>query len=333
MNDWLVKLFPNWTAWKSFWSTLEFGREVKTWWVVGFAGLFLAALWLYRRDTRALHPFWKIWLWGLRLAVILALLVVALVPQERKSEVKALHSEVVILADTSVSMTRQDADAPARAGTTSEKRVPSRSELVKALLEKSPLVSDLRKTHDVHIETFDSELVRHQLLQKWPAPKSIQSSGSAAHLQDADTSSAAIAASSQTPQGKPLDWGEILRPRGSETRLGEALLAVIREESGDTLSGIVVITDGGNNAGVDPLTAAEAAVANKVRLIAVGVGSTKKPVLLQLAEIQAPTHVHINDGFAITAFVTGHGLARQMIEVELSTRLEQDEGEFAVIQT
>jgi len=43
--------------------------------------------------------------------------------------------------------------------------------------------------------------------------------------------------------------------------------------------------------------------------------------------------VHINDGFTITAFVTGHGLARQMVEVELSTRLDDEDGEFAVIQS
>src|SRR4029077_13538806 len=103
-------------------------------------------------------------------------------------------------------------------------------------------------------------------------------------------------------------------------------------EGDETLSGVVCITDGGNNAGVDPLSAAEAAVMNKVRLLPVGVGSTKKPVTLQLAEIQAPTHVHINDGFTLTAFVNGQGLARQPIVVELLSQLEQEEGEPAVVQ-
>jgi hypothetical protein len=84
MNEWIVKLFPGWEAWTTFWTTLEFGREAKAWWVVGFVALFLTASWLYRRDTRALHPFWKAWLWGLRVGVLVALFVVALVPQERK---------------------------------------------------------------------------------------------------------------------------------------------------------------------------------------------------------------------------------------------------------
>jgi hypothetical protein len=316
MNESIARLFPDSQAWTGFWSTLEFGREAKASWMLAFIALFLAASWLYRRDTRALHPFWKVWLWGLRMSVLAALFVVALVPQERKSEVRPQPSQVVILADTSVSMSRQDQDVAAAAGGSSLKAIPSRADLVQRMLEQSPLVETLRKTHDVHLETFDSQLVRHEVLQKRSV---LKASGTA------ETAAQAAA--------RPIDWHEMLRPRGVETRLGEALLAVIREHNDETLSGVVVITDGGNNAGVDALSAAEAAVAGKVRLIPVGVGSTKKPVTLRLAEIQAPTHVHINDGFTITAFITCQGLARQPITVELLTKLEQDEGEPAVVQT
>src|SRR5262249_25671084 len=97
--------------------------------------------------------------------------------------------------------------------------------------------------------------------------------------------------------------------------------------------GVVVITDGGNNAGVDPLSAAEAAVTAKVRVIPIGVGSTKKPVMLQLAEIQAPTHVHIGDGFSITAFISGQGMAGQPLNVELLSKTEGDEEAPAVVET
>jgi hypothetical protein len=333
MSDWLVKLFPDWEAWASFWSTLEFGRESSGWWIAGFALLVLSATWLYRRDTRALNPLWKVWLWGLRIGVLLVLLVIALAPQERRSEVKVLPSQVVILADTSASMSRRDKDDADRVRVPQSQRVvPSRADLVRELFEKSPLLNELRKTHDVHIETFDSQLVRHQLLRKFAAPNPI--AGARGNATPGTGNVARVSAASQKGAvAKPIGWAEILRPRGVETRLGEALLSVIREQAGETLAGVVVVTDGGNNAGVDPLSAAEAALANKVRLIPVGVGSTKRPVTLQLAEIQAPTHVHINDGFTITAFVTSQGLARQPLSIELSTRAEQDEGEPAVIQS
>ena len=327
MTDWLIKLFPDWPEWAAFWSTFEFGREARGWWIAGIAALFLSSTWLYRRDTLALHPFWKIWLWGLRSGVLAGLLVIALAPQQRKSEVTAISSKVVILADTSVSMSRQDKDA-APMGAATGKAVPSRAELVRDLLEKSPLLGELRKTHDVHIETFDSQLVRQQLLRKNSGVAAGVATGAAAGANSEPGNTAGSA-----KVAKPVDWAEILRPRGVETRLGEALLAVIREEAGDTFSGVVVVTDGGNNAGVDPVSAAEAAVAAKVRVIPIGVGSTKKPVTLQLAEIQAPTHVHINDGFTITAFVTGQGLARQPLSIELLTKAEKDEGEPVVIQS
>jgi hypothetical protein len=330
MNETIARLFPDWPAWTSFWTTLEFGREARASWVLAFVVLFLAASWLYRRDTRSLHPFWKVWLWGLRMSVLAALLVVALVPQERTSKVRPSPSQVVILADTSVSMSRQDKDLAGAASDAPEKAVPSRAELVQRVLKESPLIETLRATHDVHIETFDSQLVRHEVLPK----RTVQKSGKGAESPASPLAQGApsAAAGPRAPE-RPIDWHEVLRPRGVETRLGEALSAVIREQNDETLSGVVVITDGGNNAGVDPLSAAEAAVAGKVRLIPIGVGSTRKPVTLHLAEIQAPTHVHINDGFTITAFITGQGLARQPITVELLTKLEQDAAEPAVIQT
>ncbi|MFM8583371.1 MAG: hypothetical protein ACKOFW_18025, partial [Planctomycetaceae bacterium] len=142
----------------------------------------------------------------------------------------------------------------------------------------------------------------------------------------------APAADPAQPPVAPPNWEELLRPKGAESRLGEALLQAIREQSGETLSGIVVISDGQNNAGVDPGTVSDLAVNARTRVIPVGVGSPRRPVTLQLAELQAPTHVHINDGFALTALVTGQDLPRQPMKVELFSKLERDEGEPVIVQ-
>lgn len=316
MKDWLAKMFADWPAWTEFWSTVEFGRESKGWWLFGFFVLFLVASWLYRRDTRELHAFWKIWLWSLRVLAILALLLVALAPQERKSRVITRNSRAVLLIDTSVSMSRQDKDQ----ANSSESTVPSRADLVRRVLEQSNLLDALRKTHDVSIATFDSTLTKQLLLPKVAASGTAGSSGNRP-----------VPGTTAAEKIDKPDWQSLLRPRGVETRLGEAVLQLVREENDETLAGIAVMTDGGANAGVDPQTAAEAAVAGKVRLIPIGVGSTRKPVTLQLAEIQAPTHVHIGDGFTVTAFVTGQGLARQLVQVELLSKAEDDEGEPSVI--
>ncbi|MBS0266597.1 MAG: VWA domain-containing protein [Planctomycetes bacterium] len=323
MNERLARLFPEWTSWSEFWTSLEFGRELQQpttlGFVIGFVVLFLAATWLARRDTRSLHPGWRAWLWTLRIAVLGSLFLIAFAPQVRKSQVEPEHSRVVVLVDTSISMSRQDWDLAEAAATTAA--VPSRAELVRELLEKSNLLSTLRQTHHVSIETFDSQVTRQQELPRLAPPASVA------------PGAAQPPAASQPAAARPPDWAEIVRPRGVETRLGEALLTTAREQAGDTLSGVVVITDGGNNAGVDPVSAAEFAVTNKVRLIPVGVGSTQKPSTLQLAEIQAPTHVHINDGFNIDVFVNGQGIARQPIAVELLSKPENAEGDPVLVET
>jgi hypothetical protein len=317
MKEWIAKLFSDWPEWTEFWNTVEFGRESKGWWLCGFLVLALAASWLYRRDTRELHAFWKVWLWSLRLLVLAALLLVALAPQERKSRVITRNSRAILLFDTSVSMSRQDRDLAASSGAA----VPSRAELVRQVLENTKLLDTLRQTHDVTIATFDSTLARQVLLPKTEQP------GTA----DGDVQTPAPAAPGGKRPAEKIDWEKVLRPRGVETRLGEALLQLIREEGDETLAGIAVYTDGGANAGVDPQSAAEAAVAAKVRVISIGVGSTRLPVSLQLSEIQSPTHVHIGDGFTLTAFVTGHGLAGQMVQVDLLGKPEEAEGEPEVI--
>src|SRR5579872_170917 len=64
------------TAW-------EFGREGWQIYAACFAALILVVGWIYRRDTSELNWFWKLWLFGLRGAVIAGLLIIALDPEER----------------------------------------------------------------------------------------------------------------------------------------------------------------------------------------------------------------------------------------------------------
>lgn len=308
MTEWLSKLFPDSPRWVHFWNTVEFGRDGAFTWVAGFALLLLLASWIYRRDAANLHVGWKLWLASLRIAVLLCLLVVALVPQERDSRIISQPSRVALLFDSSISMGIRDKTA---AGTQREATPPTRAETVAAVLEKSPLIETLRKTHDVTVYTFDSRLVKQQLLEKQTGEPS---------------ATAKTPADLTAPAPTPARWTQWLLPRGLETRLGESLLDLVRQEAGDTLSGLVLFTDGGSNAGIDPSTAADAAAAARVRLFPVGVGSTQKPVNLQLAEIQSPTHVHLGDGFSLTAFLSGQGLSGQLVQVELLSKPEAEDG-------
>jgi hypothetical protein len=133
---------------------LDWPESARDW--VLFAGFALAivyVVWMYLRDTRTLSPIWTVWLTGLRLAVVAALIVIALNPQQRTQKDAYRPSQVALLVDTSTSM-QQSATDPRSSG---EQSPESRAAAVHKLLAESPLVQELQKVHHVDLYTFDSD--------------------------------------------------------------------------------------------------------------------------------------------------------------------------------
>ncbi len=275
-------------------------------WIVLFGGgsaMLIWTVWLYLRDTADLSWTWKLWLTSLRIATLIALVVIALNPSDRTQKQSFRPSRVALVVDTSLSM-RHSAAIPGDGGSVG----PSRAEVVKTLLADSRLMDTLRKQHEVSLFTFDSALSGpHRVFPRTIVP---------------------AAAKNESPSSSPietrLDWDELLRPRGLESRLGESLAELIRQTAGRTLSGIVLLTDGVSNAGIDPTTAHDRAVSTKTRLIAVGIGTTDVPVNLAVSEIASPTDVQMGDPFEITAFIQGNGLKGREVDVELLMKSETD---------
>lgn len=303
--------------------TWEFGRESWQGLAILAVVVFLLIGWLYRRDTREIHWFWKGFLFSLRAAVLAGVLVIALNPQMRTETEQVRPSRVVVLVDGSVSMgfpesatappTTPMTPAPPATATPSESR--SRAVAIQDLITQTPLLAELRKTHDLVFYRFDSRLEQLQVL-----PRNIPESATS------------VPATASASPPTPLNAQALVEPRGLETRLGESLAELIRETAGETLAGIVIVSDGQSNAGLDVDAAREAALAAKVRLITVGVGSTAPPVNLQLANVQAPTMVRKGDSFTITAFVQGQGVTGQAVEVQLQSKLENDPAPASLIE-
>lgn len=285
----------------------EFGRE--NWWAWGIVCLACVAMcgWWYRRDTRELSAVWRVALFGLRGSVWIGLLLIFLDPQERTETEVVRPSRVALLVDTSSSM-----GFPVKAGENESVAAMSRIDAVRGMLESGPLVPQLRTRHEVEVYTFDSKLTSRGTLNK-TAP--------------AEKGGAEISA------GEPAAWKEWLKATGQETRLGESLVELIRETAGETLSGIVVFTDGASNSGIETSSAHAAALAAETRVITIGLGSVEKPANLQVQTVQAPTHAHVGDGFQITAFLTGQGLSGQNVTVELLGKEERATAPLTVLQT
>lgn len=287
---------------------------------LGALGLILIlGIRIYRRDTAEVRRFWRFWLTGLRLCVLAGLVVIAVNPQERTQKLAYRPSQVAVLVDRTLSMQFPETQSEANGEVPlSEGR--SRSAAVAELLGQSGLLDELQKNHSVSVYSFDTAIAGpHLVLRSKDSRVQAQSKSPAATSGSGDGESRSVI--------ETTDWNAIVEPVGLETRLGESLLELVRTVSGNSLSGIVVITDGASNSGIDPEKAVAAARESKARIVTVGVGSTRQPVNIQIASVQAPSDVHVGDAFEITAFIQTQGLSGQNAAVELLGRPEESDAE------
>ena len=261
------------------------------------------ALFIARRDTRDLNPFWMVWLGGLRLLTIAVLVVIALNPHIRTQRESFRPSQVAILVDTSTSMKQPASDV--QPGTA----VKERADAVREFFEKSPLVATLQKQHAVDLYTFDSDLVGPLYRFPWTGAASGGPTGEAV---------------------QPPLWDVWLKPAKNATALGDAIDKVLAEQKGRTLSGVIVVSDGANNVGRSPDSAIARAKQHGVKLMAIGVGGTTPPVDLSILKIVSPSDVAKGDAFELTAWVQSRGLSNQNANVELLQRGPQDASPIVV---
>ena len=121
-------------------------------------------------------------------------------------------------------------------------------------------------------------------------------------------------------QSDSIDWATALAPQGNETRLGDALRRWMHDSRNVPLAGIILITDGGLNAGVDAQAAIALARDERIKVFCIGMGSRDRPVNVALSDMIAPTRAYPGDSFEITGYVQADGLAGRSVTVELTSR-------------
>ncbi len=277
------------------------------WWqlpalVLALSAIGLFVLWTYRRDAAELPRGVGLVLTALRLGAIAAV-AAAYLDFERTAEHELVFpSRVAILVDSSASMTLRDEPAgePA-AEPAGEQQADTRSQHALNVLHEGGLLAALAPRHEVSVWRFDADA---ESLTVLPTASATASAASA------DPSSA-----TSSPVG---DWQERLTARGYETRLGEALTRVLDQEPGGVLAGVVVLTDGVNNAGIDPAAAVTALATAGVPVHSLGIGSDRLPTNVRVADVLVPARVFPGDRFAVTAYLQSQGLAGQTVRVELA---------------
>ncbi|MCA9050499.1 MAG: VWA domain-containing protein, partial [Planctomycetaceae bacterium] len=284
------------------------------------------------RDSRFLAMPWRVILLGFRLSLIAGLLWILLNPRQRTQTTQIQPSRVGVLVDTSLSMAFPAADSAGTIDTESDSG-PSRSEAVLKTLIDAGLLKDLAKTHAVSVYTFGSELQGPVALMTadgttFVAPAdSVDGPDNASETSRPSDARVDLAADSEDSAPREAEqWRQLLQPNGSETRLGESLHHLIGQMTGRTLSGIVVLTDGRSNAGLDTDVARLRAERSETRLITIGVGSEQPQTNVWLAGMQSPTDVHRGDPFDITVLVQGIGAGRQQGRVRLFQQSSGSDG-------
>jgi len=293
--------------------------------------------WLYWRDSRSFHPLWRIWMLMLRLGVLAGLIVIAFNPQLKTTKTAYHPSKVGVLIDTSLSMRfpAEDSENPSADDE-------SRLEASRKLLFDEGLIAKLREQHEVSIFTFDEQLrgpihvfpsqhplaLQYQQNATGEEPKTENQSLIDQVLQSASVEETQIENSEQ--QDDVLTWEEAFPPAGTETRIAESVNSALTQLGGH-LSGVVVTTDGASNAGLQASSANAAANQVDARLVAVGIGSTRQPVNLTVASVQAPSLVRINDQpgevndqYDVVALIQGAGLEGKSANVELLMKPKDD---------
>ena len=102
-------------------------------------------------------------------------------------------------------------------------------------------------------------------------------------------------------------------PQGTETRLGQSLRQLINDERSTPLAGIVVFSDGGQNAGIDPSAAIAVARDAKIPIFTVGIGSDRRPANVRVSDLVAPARAYPGDSFKITGYLQSEGLADRTV--------------------
>ncbi len=135
---------------------------------------------------------------------------------------------------------------------------------------------------------------------------------------DSDSEVDADIAQSVDPANVP--WESQLAATGAESRIGDAIHSVLEQERGAPLAGIVLLTDGRNNAGLDPLSTISEAAVQGIPIHTIGLGTAKNPVNVRVIDIEAPKRVFPGDRFRLNALIQASGLEGRQVSLQLRRR-------------
>lgn len=249
----------------------------------------LSFSWLvYRRESNSVPRSVGWLLTFLRTIAFAGVVLIALDIVKREAREVVDRSQIVLLTDASQSMALSSG---------SESSSTSRFDDLTQVLEQSPLLEELSKRHSIEIVRF-AELT--EPLVRLPSKSDIASS-----------------ISEMNASLKTTNCISEIEPTGAESRLGDAVHSVLERYEGLPLAGIVLLSDGGQNAGADVDVAATDAKNRDVPIHTIGFGPLTLPPNVAIRDLVVPKRVYPGDRIAIAALIESHEVAAPTIRVEL----------------
>ena len=281
-------------------------------WMV-FIGLLLCVFtwWVYRYmgGHKTLTAPRRRFLTALRIVLFMLLLFILLRPVFSFTVENRLRRALVVLVDKSMSMLIEDSrlddqdikraaiakgiiknlDQSLDQQGVAQSQHLSRNEIVKSAFENKELslIDTLKKRYDVEFMTFDRDITT---------------------------------ASEEEALVKPPSGDDA----SEATAIGDAVQEAVNRKRGQPVAGVLLVTDGANNNGSEPLDAANAAGADHMPLYIYGVGITS-PRDIIVDSVFTPDVAFINDEVPVTVRVRAQGLNGQKAHLTL----KQDDKEVA----
>jgi hypothetical protein len=284
----------------------EFALRHGTWLGAAIlAALALGALawWSYRRETADLTTSrQRTALVALRIAFWLLLLIVLLRPVIVFSLETTVRRTLILLIDTSASMTIEDPrydDADRKRAAIAMGALDARDGLDQKLPDKAVKPISRR---DLLMHLFSNDVLKLEDRFRRDCDLSVFTFGQIA-----------------TDVGSRADlsgWVRSVDFNDKVTALGDAIREILQRKRGQSLAGIVVFSDGASNTGSSPVDAAREAAREKVPLLTVGFGVTS-PRDVVLAGILAQDTAFVNDELPVTVRVRAQGLQGQSATLTL----------------
>lgn len=284
------------------------------------AGLLYGVFFIYRREIATVPRGARMALAAIRSLTILMIVLALMGPALAISTQRVVEPYVVVLIDESQSIAIRDRypdDVEAqRVGTFMQREIDqlrtdpvSRSDVIDRLLSQDDarLLRELAQKGKVRVMSFSRDVKLRQSIDSLRVP------GEGETIMDDGADE--LPAGLQTDEPVPP-----LRPSGPSTNLARAIREALRSLAGKPVAGLVLISDGQNTEGDDPLSAADSAASQGVPIFTVGIGDSSKPRNVFVAQMWAPDSVFREDPFIIEAEVMSEGYEGQGVMVDLLVR-------------